>query len=307
MRTIQKVAILGATGPLGQVLVPALKNAGFQVTCITRPGSKSIPPAETEVKTADYSSLPSLTDALQGQDALIEAFNPSASAAQSIIVQAALAADVAHLITPDFSCDTFNPNIGELRVFEPKIQAQKELERLVATSDGKLAWTAVIIGPWYDWATNTGQFWINKKERTITRFGSGNQKYSMSRYELTGDATVAVLKNPTQFRNRPAYFASHTISTNHLIAVVNELGLEGWKVVDVSIEDYLTKGTELWDQDTQKGVTLRMRTPAYTMLSTVSLVDENNRYGADFSDKAEPGWDEGEEALKANLKKLLTQ
>ncbi|RFU24397.1 hypothetical protein B7463_g11944, partial [Scytalidium lignicola] len=244
-----------------------------------RPGSKGSPPTGTELKTADYSNLASLTNALRGQDALIEAFNPTAAVAQRVIVQATLAADVAHLVTPDFSCDTFNPHIGELKVFEPKIQAQKELERLVAESDEKLTWTAVIIGPW-----------LSEVQHEQIRIDH---------------ATVAVLKDPARFRNRPAYFASHTLSTNHLIAVMNELGLEGWKVVDILIEHYLTEATELWHQDTEKGVTLRMRTLAYTMLSTVSIVDENNRYGADFSNKAELGWDEGEEALKANLKKLL--
>jgi hypothetical protein len=242
---------------------------------------------------------------LQGHDALIEAFNPAAAAMQHVIVQAAIDAGIMHLITPDFSCDTFNPNMPELMVFEPKIQAQAELESLVAASNGALSWTAVIVGPWYDWATDAGQFWIDKKKRTISRFGSGQQRYSMSRYLATGDATVAVLEHPERYRNRPAYFANHTISTNQLIAIIEELGLEGWTVVDVPISDFLSKGKELWDQDTEEGVQARMNTPAYLMLATVSLVDENNRYGADFGDKVESGWDEGEETLKENLRKLL--
>lgn len=268
--------------------------------------STSLLPPGISSRLADYNERSSLKDALQGQDAIIEAFNPAAAAMQHVIVQAAIDAGIVHLITPDFSCDTFNPNMPELMVFEPKIRAQAELERLVAASSGALSWTAVIVGPWYDWATDAGQFWIDKKNRKISRFGSGHQKYSMSRYQATGDATVAVLENPERYRNRPAYFASHTISTNQLIAVIEELGLEGWTVVDIPISDFLSKGKELWDEDTEKGVHVRMNTPAYRMLATVSLVDENNRYGADFGDKAEPGWDEGEEALKENLRNLLS-
>lgn len=180
------------------------------------------------------------------------------------------------------------------------------MEQLVAESGGALSWTAVIIGPWYDWATEAGQSWIDKKNPRITRFGSGDQMYGMTRYEATGDIVVSVLKNPKQYHNRPAYFASHTISTNELIAVMRGPGLEGWDVVDVPVDDSLVKGRELWQQDTEKRVVARMNTQAYIMLATVSLVDEHNRYGADFGEKVEGKWDEGEEALRANLLKLLS-
>ncbi|TAQ90806.1 hypothetical protein B7494_g889 [Chlorociboria aeruginascens] len=303
---IHNVVILGATGALGHALVPSLQKAGYHITCISRLGSTSAhPPGVVDSGSADYESVDSLRNAFRGQDAVIEAFNPAAATSQQLIVQAALGAGVVHLITPDFSCDTFNPHMRELLIFEPKIQAQEELERIITESGGALTWTAVIVGPWFDWATDAGQFWIDKKNRNITRFGSGDQKYSMSRYLATGDATVAVLKNLEYYRNRPAYFASHTISTNRLIALVEELGFEGWGVVDVPIHDFLAKGRELWNRDTEMGLRYRMNTPAYTMLATVSLVDENNRYGADFGDKVEPGWDEGEEALREGLRKLL--
>lgn len=186
-----------------------------------------------------------------------------------------------------------------------KLKRKESSKRIVTESGGGLTWTAVIVGPWFDWAIDAGKFWIDKKSRKITRFGSGDQKISMSRYLATGDFTVAVLKNPERYRNRPAYFASHTVSTNQLITLVEELGLEGWSVADAPINDFLSKGRELWDRDTDRGLRYRLNTPAYIMLGTVSLVDENNRYGADFGDKVEPGWDEGEEVLKESLRKLL--
>ncbi|KAL6831556.1 hypothetical protein V8C40DRAFT_156232 [Trichoderma camerunense] len=302
---IHNVAILGATGALGHVLVPSLQKAGFHITCISRLGSTSPHPSGVDSRSADYESVESLGEALRDQDAIIEAFNPAAATSQQVIVQAALSAGVTHLITPDFSCDTFNPHMRELLIFEPKIQAQEELERIISESGGALSWTAVIMGPWFDWATDRGQFWIDKKNRKITRFGSGDQKYSMSRYQATGDATVAVLKQPEYYRNRPVYFASHTTSSNRLIALVKELGFKDWDIIDVPIHDFLAKGRELWNRDTEIGLRYRMNTPAYIMLATVSLVNENNRYGADFGDKVEPGWDEGEEALKESLRKLL--
>ncbi|KAJ3530649.1 hypothetical protein NM208_g9233 [Fusarium decemcellulare] len=306
MAPIQNVAILGGTGSLGEVLVPELLKAEFNVTCITRPGSKAILPKGVITKSADYTDHKSLTAALENQDALVEAFNPAASAHQELILKSASAAGVRHIITPDFSGDTFHPRISELLIFEPKLRAKRQLETIIAQSEGKLTWTAIITGPWFDWTIETGIFWVNKEKRTIYRYGSGDQKCSMSRRALNGEALVAVLKNPERFQNRPAYFASHTVSTNELIAVVKELGLEGWSTVDVPIKGHHEEALRLWEEDSANGVEDRLGSKAYPMLSTVALLNEENRYGADFSQKVEPGWDEGKDALKESLKKLLS-
>ncbi|KAF5025517.1 hypothetical protein F66182_2422 [Fusarium sp. NRRL 66182] len=306
MPQIQTVAILGATGALGEVLVPGLLKAGFRVTCITRPGSRAILPTGVITKVADYQNLKSLTAALMNQDALVEAFNPAASAQQQLILKSALAAGVRHIITPDFSGDTFHPLLSEVLIFEPKLRAKRQLEAIIAQSDGKLAWTAIITGPWFDWAIETGIFWVNKEKRTVYRYGSGNQKCSMSRRALNGEALVAVLKNPENFQNRPAYFASHTVSTNELIETIEELDLDGWTTIDVSIDGHYEEALRLWEEDTANGVEDRLGSKAYPMLSTVALLNEENRYGADFSQKAEPGWDEGRSALKESLRKLLS-
>ncbi|KAF5009958.1 hypothetical protein FDECE_3865 [Fusarium decemcellulare] len=128
----------------------------------------------------------------------------------------------------------------------------------------------------------------------------------MSRRALNGEALVAVLKNPERFLNRPAYFASHTVSTNELIAVVKELGLEGWLTVDVPIKGHYEEALRLWEEDSANGVEDRLGSKAYPMLSTVALLNEENRYGADFSQKVEPGWDEGKDALRESLRQLLS-
>ncbi|KAM0438635.1 hypothetical protein ACHAPT_001388 [Fusarium lateritium] len=305
MAPLKNIAILGGTGSLGEVLVPTLLNAGFNVTCITRPGSTAALPDSVTIKTAEYTDSKALTEALEDQDALVEAFNPAAAIHQELIVRSALDAGVRHIVTPDFSGDTFHPRLGELLIFEPKLRAKSQFEKIIAESEGRLSWTAIIVGPWFDWTIETGIFWINKEQKKIFRYGSGEQKCSMSRRALNGEALVAVLQNPDKYRNRPAYFASHTVSTNQLIAIIEELGLEGWLVTDIPIEGLHQEALKLWDEDTANGVENRLGSKAYPMLSTVALLDENNRYGSNFGDKVEPGWDEGEDALKESLRRLL--
>lgn len=48
----------------------------------------------------------------------------------------------------------------------------------------------------------------------------------MGRYALKGDAAVAVLRDPSRFRNCPTYFAGHASSTNEIIAVVRQPELD---------------------------------------------------------------------------------
>jgi hypothetical protein len=269
-----------------------------------------------ETREAAYDDLATLTDTLRDQDALIEAFNTSATVHQGTIVRAALAAGIKHLITSEFGLDTFHPNAAQLPVSEAKLQAQRalneELQHAVANGNpAPLAWTAIFVGSWYDWLIQTGQSWLSPATRTITRIGSGKQRVSMSRIAVNGEAVVAVLRNTENFRNRPAYFASHTITMDELIALVEEVSEDTekpWKVIDVpDVEALKSEGDSLWNEDTKKGVENRLHTQAFLTLAAVAIFDENNKYGADFGEKLEPNWNEGHEKLKDALRLLIKE
>lgn len=106
-------------------------------------------PSPIKTTVVDYSNHQQLVDLFKQHDVVIEAFNPSATALQPAIVDAALEAGIKHLITPDFACDTFNKHAGDLLIYDVKIEAQKELEKRVQGSN--MRWTAIITGGWYDW------------------------------------------------------------------------------------------------------------------------------------------------------------
>lgn len=223
-----------ASGNLGEVVVPALLEGGFVVTLITRPAGRgyNTNSKAATTKEAAYDSVSSLTAALRGQDALVEIFNPAATVHQRTIVRAALAAGIKHLITNEFGLDTFHPNITKLPSAEAKVQAQSVLEEVLeeelqtaiaSDKPAPLSWTGVFSGVWYDWAIREGKLWVDPGTRTIMRLGSGDQKTSISRIALNGEAVVAILREPERFRKRPAYFASHTVTTNELITLVKEI------------------------------------------------------------------------------------
>jgi hypothetical protein len=63
--------------------------------------------------------------------------------------------------------------------------------------------------------------------------------------------------------------------------------IEGFIVQRLSVDVLLEHGKKLRDEDTQKGVKDRLNSAAYPMLGTYGVFAEDNRYGADFSDKIE--------------------
>ncbi|EAU34345.1 predicted protein [Aspergillus terreus NIH2624] len=67
-----KVAIAGATGNLGPAVLKELKEAGFELTVLTR-SAKDAFGSDVRVAQVDYSSIDSLQAALEGQDALAAA------------------------------------------------------------------------------------------------------------------------------------------------------------------------------------------------------------------------------------------
>jgi hypothetical protein len=131
----------------------------------------------------------------------------------------------------------------------------------------------------------------------------------MSRLSSTGRAVVAILSSPTEYENRPAYFADYTVSTNELAelvqGIVRERGEEEWKVVNVSLEKFFEEGKKLYRVDTEMGVSDRLNSKAYQMLGTYGVFEEGDRYGSDFGVKVEVGWEKGLGELKEELKALI--
>ncbi|KAJ4288374.1 hypothetical protein N0V90_011608 [Kalmusia sp. IMI 367209] len=313
-------ATLQATGNIGKHIVPALLRAGFTVTVISRPGSQNyhLPVDDsgendhTSVQTTEaaYDDEPILAAALQHQDALIEAFNPVSVIHQRIIVHAALAAGVKHLITPEFGTNSFAPSAAELPSALGKIEAQRILEEELtnASANGKhvsLAWTGIVMGVFFDWAMHLGSetfFWVNPAKRVITRYGSGNQRTCWSHISLAGDAVVAVLQDPQRFKNRSAYFASYAITTNELIAMIDENRggpCKPWEIVNVpDIEGLMQQGLKRWEED-------KSDMQGFVMQVVAAIFDENNYYEYDFAVKVEEGWMKTNEELKKELGSLV--
>lgn len=72
---MKKVAVIGATGFVGTQVVNELANRGYKVEAIVRDASKVQQNENVSAKSVDVNNVDELAGALQGNDAVISAFN----------------------------------------------------------------------------------------------------------------------------------------------------------------------------------------------------------------------------------------
>lgn len=147
------VAIAGATGNLGPSIVNALLEAGFQVTVLNRIGSKPHPTLNSiEV---DYTSVPSLTAALQGKDVFIS--NIPHHGVQKPLIDAAIAAGVKRFLPSEFGMDVMRDGkTANLPYFRDGKKAIQEYLRRKSAEGMEMTWTSVVTGLFLDWCLDVG-------------------------------------------------------------------------------------------------------------------------------------------------------
>lgn len=103
---IKNIAVVGATGSVGQYIVDALSKGGkHNVTAITRAESKNKMPDGVKAAPVNYNDEQTLIDALTGQDALVITMGIRAGDAQTKLVNAAAKAGVPWIMPNEYTAD----------------------------------------------------------------------------------------------------------------------------------------------------------------------------------------------------------
>jgi len=225
--SLKNVVLVGASGNLGPAIVNELLAAGVNVTATSRPDSTSTYPDGVKVARTDY-SLDSLVDIFKGQDAVLSFFGGENLTKQNVLIDAAAKAGVKRFFPSEYGSDTRDPHSQELMpIFKDKVAAVKYAE-----SKG-LTYTAVVSGPFFDWGLAKNFLGPNLKEKTFQLWDSGNTKFSSTNTSTIGKALAAILTKPELVeatKNEYINIHSHTISQNELLAAVEEVSGEKWKV-----------------------------------------------------------------------------
>lgn len=156
-----------ASGNIGVPIVRELLAQGFTVTVLARASSSaSYPAGVSAVRRVDFSSVPDLTAALRGQDAVVSALADHGvrGGAQRTLADATAAAGVRRFVPSEFGMHvpqvaaaaadgSATPTERAMADFaRPKIELQAHLDELAAR-DENFSWTGLNVGSFFDWVS----------------------------------------------------------------------------------------------------------------------------------------------------------
>ncbi|EOA87557.1 hypothetical protein ACJQWK_08198 [Exserohilum turcicum] len=242
--SIQKVAILGATGSVGSPILSALlAEPSFSVTIITRTNSSASFPAGVPVKKiSDAFTLSELTSVFRGHDAVVVALSTAPVTAGGgkdglafRLIDAALAAGIKRFIPSEFGANNLDARARALvPTYDIKSNMLAYLQRVCASSNGSMTWSSICCGSWLDWAldpTKSGNFLgIDVKNRSATIFDSGATRFAITTSTNTGLAVAKVLLNDDMTANKQIFLCDFLACTNEIVAALEQHTGEEFRV-----------------------------------------------------------------------------
>ncbi|TGO29020.1 hypothetical protein BPAE_0020g00660 [Botrytis paeoniae] len=226
--TIKKVALAGASGPVGQAIVTELlKSELFEITILTRDSTtyQSLFAPALKVVQVDYTSLTSLTHALTNQDALISALSPSAIPTQKLLIDACIQAHVHRFLPSEYSYDFYSPSIHQLshsnQLFAQKIAIEEYLkEQATHTS---LSYTLLFSNPILELSLKNNLFFDFQNRTVILNPQSKTTPISLTTLPSLSKAVRRILTHPRETANRPIRIKDIDISHEKLLSIAQSL------------------------------------------------------------------------------------
>lgn len=206
--------------------------------------------APVVIKQVDYLSLDSITEALRGQDAVVDStFSRSAETA-NLMIDACIAAGVYRYLPPEFGADPYNELITALPFFAHKAVTLKHLlKRKAALTDrASFTWTAVACGAFLDPPLADGSLGVDVRHKRGIVFSSDGFKYEdlvgpWSTLTDVGRATAQVLLHPEETADRVVFISSVNTSQSNILSLAKEAIPGQW---DISTIDIKQKYEEAW-------------------------------------------------------------
>lgn len=161
-----------ASGSLGSAILQTLVRTGrFKVTVLSRKALSDVP-LGVAAQVVDFGSASVLTEALKGQDALIDATSAPDPSVAMRLTDAAVAAGVYRIIPSEFSLDPTNAKARGLAVFQGKAKALEHIQKLA--DDGRVTWTAISNHAFLDWGLGTNFLAVDLENKRISYLNGGN-------------------------------------------------------------------------------------------------------------------------------------
>ncbi|OHE99487.1 hypothetical protein CORC01_05287 [Colletotrichum orchidophilum] len=280
LRQARKIAMVGASGNLGQHTLEALLTHGLHdITIIVREQSTSQFPASVNVKRVAFDDEAALTNVLKGQDVLVLQLGISSVGLSDVVIHAAAKANVPYILPTEFGSDPAGKLIDEL----PEIAAKRKYRDLIEEL-GVGSWIGVVTNPWYDFCLPMGDvLGVNAKTLKATLWDGGNTKMNYSTLPRVGAVTAEILamadKELARYRNRCFYVTSfHVTQREVLNSVMLATGTSEseWDIGEESVDAVVERANAMSEADPHSVVLVKFMPLHY-----------KEGQGGDFNNKVE--------------------
>ncbi|KAL8388283.1 hypothetical protein RB595_009338 [Gaeumannomyces hyphopodioides] len=227
MAPITRVALAGASGALGSVVLKHLVSAGFDVTVLSRAPGKLPAEYASSAKEAvvDYASQASLEAALRGQDAVVSTLSDFGGyAAQKPLVKAAVSAGVSRFIPSEFGANIENPVIRALPYAALKVEVQDMLVEEASAPDvaNPITYTLVYTNVFLDWGLEEG-FTTDLGKKKATLYNGGSTPLSYTRLPTIAQAVVSILQRPDKTANKTLRIHDGILTQKEFLDAIQEV------------------------------------------------------------------------------------
>jgi putative NADH-flavin reductase len=257
--SLQKIALVGANGNLGTAMLNAFLSEGLKVTVLLRESSKSASklPSSDKLQISripnDLEPLSKLSKVLSGHDALVISVSSNQLEESYKLIDAAIDAGVKRIIPADFgSVDSADPrSLDLLPIYRKKAKVRKYLEEREGKGNGKLSWTSLVPGHFFDWGLLSGLLHFNIAKSKALIFDGGQKMFSATTLDDIGLAVAKILalgENDPQTKNRIVYIQSVRTCQNDLLRCVEAITGRKFDVETLDSEEYIRqKKAKLYD------------------------------------------------------------
>ncbi|KAJ5921476.1 hypothetical protein N7466_009802 [Penicillium verhagenii] len=196
------VAVAGASGGLGQLVVKELIKRGVAVKALVRPNTDpsrtdNLRKAGATVAPIDLSAIPALTRELSGAICVVstlQGLRDVIQITQGKLLEASVAAKVPRFIPSDFSLDFTKTKPGSNRNLDIRREFHAQLRK------SGIAWTSILNGGFMDLMVGDSPM-INHKKHIVAYIGSTTQLLDFTTMVDTAAYTAAVAIDPNPAPN----------------------------------------------------------------------------------------------------------
>lgn len=288
-----------ASGNIGVPLIAKLHDAGFQVSALSRIGSKATYPSYVNNLFVDYESSSSLCKALLGHDAVVSCLGALARQLDDNLVEAASSAGVKRFVPAIYTGDMRN---GKSRVLAMNIDPVAIQEKLIEKSkqEGGISFSFVLTGGFLEMSLTNG-FVMDLKAGVATIYDGGDRVVNFTTIDTIAKSIVACLVHSEETKNCNIYVSEVATTQNRILALA--------KMIDPNKEWVLSEARSV-EAEKQADENFRAgRTDLWSLMgSLIRMYFGGPQYGMPFLklDNKVLGIDEiGEKGLEKVIKTII--